>query len=399
MLFILSTLWIILFFSFLISIFLIIKSDLYIDIYAYSPSFYFQEIKDKRSDWINLTDKQYIVNNEHSIDILSVDYISDGKFLNATIWLSAPFKINSTKIIKYGMLIDTDFDKETGWDGIDNQFEIKWDNNIKNWTKNLEVWSYNGQQKNLQIENNNQNEFFKMKKDYVDLSLDLSLLHYPTKYKVTFYAEISENNHDITDVTRWVAIPPLELNIMTSPSSLVLTQPTSWILPANSNKTIEVKINSTHGYEPIVNLSARSLSGNINVNFKQGYDNNLRIPSYGITTVPLIVSANKTSNIAPDTILINANSSFPPDIVIGVKPSKNLSVLLPESEEKSYNLIQQITMPVDVQKPLSKIEELGSIWDILGAPITFFFGIAADRIIPWIYKSVNQYRNEKKKNS
>ena len=69
--------WIIVFLSFLIIILLIIKSDIHFVAYANSPSFYFQEIKDKRSDWINLTNKQYITHNDPFIDLLSVDYSSD----------------------------------------------------------------------------------------------------------------------------------------------------------------------------------------------------------------------------------------------------------------------------------------------------------------------------------
>jgi hypothetical protein len=37
------------------------------------------------------------------------------------------------------MLIDRDFDKETERGGIDNQFEIKWDNKVKKWTQILEA--------------------------------------------------------------------------------------------------------------------------------------------------------------------------------------------------------------------------------------------------------------------
>jgi len=62
------------------------------------------------------------------------------------------------------MLIDRDFDKETERGGIDNQFEIKWDNKVKKWTQILEAWSSNGQQKNLPIKDDNHIKFFKWEK-------------------------------------------------------------------------------------------------------------------------------------------------------------------------------------------------------------------------------------------
>lgn len=54
-------------------------------------------------------------------DILAVDYISNGKTLNATFWLASGFKNSSTAIynqpyrkITYGMLIDADSNTKTG---------------------------------------------------------------------------------------------------------------------------------------------------------------------------------------------------------------------------------------------------------------------------------------------
>ena len=53
---------------------------------AISPSFPVQIINDSRQDWIDW-DKQFPEEMDNSIDIQRVDYFSDGKMLNATLWL------------------------------------------------------------------------------------------------------------------------------------------------------------------------------------------------------------------------------------------------------------------------------------------------------------------------
>ena len=47
-------------------------------------------------------------------DITSVDYFSDGKTLNATLWLLFPFKeVPPMHEVDYGMFIDTNFNSKT----------------------------------------------------------------------------------------------------------------------------------------------------------------------------------------------------------------------------------------------------------------------------------------------
>ena len=56
---------------------------------------------------------------------LAVNYISDGKILNATIWLASGFENSSAPVynqpfrkISYGMLIDADYNTKTGYNGV-----------------------------------------------------------------------------------------------------------------------------------------------------------------------------------------------------------------------------------------------------------------------------------------
>ena len=174
--------------------------------------------------------KKIYLDGERSTDIWAVDYYSDRKTLNATMWLFYPFKDKPDlkyNHVNYGMLIDADFDNDTGYDGIDYKLEIGWDNHTKNWDKTLTAWSPTKEERTIYVIHNYTGFYekpsnSKTAKRYVLLSMDLNSILYPNKYKVTFYAETERNGISVTDFTRWVAIPPLQIALTTSPTSLVL---------------------------------------------------------------------------------------------------------------------------------------------------------------------------------
>lgn len=357
--------------------------------FALSPAFPSQEITDDQNDWINMTNKGPSLKGDRSADILAADYFSDGKILNATLWLYFPFKDYPTKYsqLNYGMLIDADFDKNTGYGGLDYLFEIGWRNNTKSWNQELWTLSPTGEQKTVDIKHN-YTGFFEKGKAYVVLPLNLTLIHYPTKYKVTFYAEVKKENNDssITDFTRSVAIPPLELAITTSPKSLILRP--------GDNKTIELKVNSTKGFEPIVFLStAKNQSGDIKSNIKF---NKLRIPSYGVATTPVTIAANENAVSRPYTLVIFANSTFPSEDLINEFTPRKVTVnsLVPKSQDKSQNVISQSTMGLIVEDPLTLDEKISEFWNKLGNPITFLYGVIAG-ISPWIYSKLKEKGDKK----
>ena len=95
-----------------------------------------QEIIDDTSDWVNLDSREFVRTGDRYTDIVSVDYFSDGRFFNSTIWLLFPFKeLPIRENINYGMYIDSDFDRKTGFGGIDYKIEIQWIRILKNGIK------------------------------------------------------------------------------------------------------------------------------------------------------------------------------------------------------------------------------------------------------------------------
>jgi hypothetical protein len=352
---------------------------------AYSPTFGKQEIQDPLLDSVNMKTKQLTtLPASYSTDLLAVDYYSDGKILNAVFWLHFPFNMRPTnyKAVHYGMLVDSDFDKTTGYYGVDYQFEIGWDNQNQTWNKKLEQWSPNGDERTLNI-TSNYGGFFEKEKNYVLLSLDLGSLLYPTKYKVTFYADVlDKNDTSIVDSTRWVAIPPLQLTIATSPTNLSLTP--------GEQKTVELRLNSTKGYEPFVNLSAAAPSNSLQVSFKKGFDK-LKIPTYGIATTPVTISATNNASVAPYALTFFANSSFPPEQLITAKSRiSSTRSFIPGAIEKSENIFSQSTMAITIQDPIPPLENFVKTWITPVTGIWTFLAGVATVLTPFVIRLYNK---------
>ena len=360
-------------------IILLSKIDVSYNVFALSPYFSKQEILDPNLDWVDMETKQSASSKEgqlYSTDILSVDYYSDGKTLNAILWTFLPFQDSPLKYknVDYGMLIDSDFEKKTGFEGIDYQLELSWDNQTHTWTKKLVQWSVNGDQRTINITKKYQG-FYEKEKNYILLSLDLESILYPAKYRVTFYSDAQKDDKSdmISDFTRWVAIPPLDLHISTSPTSVSLTP--------SEEKTIEVKVNSTEGYTPAVNLSAIVPSdGNIKFNFKRGFDK-LIVPSYGMVTTYMTISAPQNASIAPYTLTIFANSSFPSEQLIKVKSPINKtfssSTFFPPSVQESQNVFSSSTVAINILPSLTWQQQISEAWNGFGSAINGFVGLVA----------------------
>ena len=116
------------------------------NVFAESPSFSIQEINSGIGNGIQVdglthaqTKPDYKGLLDSSSDIQRVTYFSDGKTLNATMWLGGGVKQNpslygaSTAV--YGVLIDADNNPSTGKYGVDYQQEIQWSNMTNSWNR------------------------------------------------------------------------------------------------------------------------------------------------------------------------------------------------------------------------------------------------------------------------
>lgn len=149
-------------------------------------------------------------------------------------------------------------------------------------------------------------------------------------------------------------------------------------------KTVEVRVNTSQGYEPTVNLKAESQSEGLILDFTQNDtvikpDYTFRMPSYGIAAIPLKISSTEYANIGPISIFLNATSSFPPD------PFLEDDFLLPKSAKSSENIFTQASLLIELEAPLTIVDHIGNFWDKVGAPISFIIGIVIGHIGPWIF--------------
>lgn len=184
-----------------------------------------------------------------------------------------------------------------------------------------------------------------------------------------FYAETEREDSFRTDLTRWVAIPPLELGIFPSPTSVELRK--------GEEKVIEIKVNASEGYEPLVRLSTISPSNDLLLDFKQ--NNTLSLPSYGLASTPLTISSTDDASVRPYTIFITANSSFPPKQLIEDIRSK----------QPTDNITTQSSLYVILKEPLSVVDGIADFWNKLGSPISFIYGVLAG-LSPWLFKKIKE---------
>jgi hypothetical protein len=358
-----------------------------ISVFALSPPFPQQEITDEVGQWFDLYKRNLTGAGDRNTDIVSVDYSSNGTTLDAILWLLFPFIENPIREnVNYGMFVDSDFNRNSGFGGIDYQIEIRWNNETKQWNKVIEQWSHNGKTRVVDNETDYK-DFYHRGSNYVVLSSDLGKILYPQKYKVVFYAEAKKGGSYKSDFTRWVAVPPLQLVVSPSQNSLEIIK--------GDKTTIEVNVSSTQGYEPTVNIYASNHSRDVGLNFTY---KTLRIPSFGTSSTPVTVNVSKDASTGPHTLFIFANSSFPPEEFLKPKSEKPTSDFLSSLGRNipTENIISHANMLVTVKDPPDTLESISIGWDKLGGPISFMYGVIAG-ISPWLYTKINKSLKGKRK--
>lgn len=98
-----------------------------------SPQFDLQEIVNENHTWY----QTYGNSDDHLTntytDILNVNYFSDGKILNTTFWLGSGFNSSYysnqlSRNVSYGVLIDSDSNPRTGYEGANYDFYVEFTN-------------------------------------------------------------------------------------------------------------------------------------------------------------------------------------------------------------------------------------------------------------------------------
>ena len=354
----------------------------YLDrIVALSPSFPREEIRDRPFDWRDIDRQEGTFEGSPFTDIRRVNYFSDGKYLNATLWLRGVLSsVDNEEQISYGTFIDGDSRTETGWQGVDYQIEISRQNGT--WMSTVAEFSSLGDIRIIDNKRLDSTDLSKNIGNYIPLSIDLSREIYPEKYKVIFYAgEIKRDSNSsstirIMDFTNWVHIP--------TPEFIIGSRPNTIELRPGEQKTFVVNVNSTTGFEPLVHLSAINLTG-IELKFQH---NQLHLPSYGLQTIPLQIKVSENATARPYLLNLFANATFPSESLISSPSSAEVQqeFILPQENEE---ISKQAILGIDVLTPLTMEERISNFWNVYGNPLLFVYGIAAG-LAPWIFTTAKR---------
>jgi hypothetical protein len=332
-------------------------------------------------------------------EMTGVSYFSDGKYLNATIWLSAPFQEVPEPIVRsplysitigiiqpYNMTVTTDYVTSLQWDFFNSTWTRTTIDFLGNDSRTL------AQDKVDRISFDNTGNRGK-----VDLSLDLQTISSSDQYLLLFSAFdgtiLKGNACGFVDVTEnAVQIPPPEFVISTFPAPLEIRN--------GEEKTIELRINSTARNDAFVKLGVQQNSEQIppgmNITIEPDKTN---MTADGVVTSHINVKVSDQvtpTSYSPQIsatfffpITINVNSlinllteeastlkSLAEDVNENQKSSRgNLSDL--ETEEtliSAMSLTPRTSSFSIVVKPYPTEERFKDFWNAYGGPISLVAG-------------------------
>ena len=234
---------------------LLISSSLFHNGFAASPAFdqifiTDEQMGNKKTDWVQTYGNDSTHLKSDYTNILAVDYVSDGKTLNATLWLKSNSENASTysqpfKKIRYGMLIAiVSLPPNSGYNGANYNFYIEAVNG--KWSEYLYQLSSTGSSALVESKKNLTESFggTTIGPGYVKLRLDLNSIDNPSAYGLSFYTAESFKSNEVRDFTNWVAIPPATIHVLTHPENIVIRQGETHLIPAEMNTPFSNNVTS-----------------------------------------------------------------------------------------------------------------------------------------------------------
>lgn len=359
--------------------------------FAQPPSFSIQEVDTGVHNGIQIngtthaeTKPNYNWPLASSSDIQRVTYSSDGRTLNATIWLGGGVEQNpslygvSTAV--YGELIDADNNPSTGKYGVDYQQEVQWNNQTDSWNKLFVQYSSPLNFRTLSLQKN-YTLFFQNKEKYVLMPLDLKSITSPDKFRVIYYAILIYNESRILlDLTPWIDIPPPQFTFSTTPNPLILTQ--------GQQEDIGVQLQSSSGVPPrLANFTPYQNYTDISIKFNPS---KLNITSFGVAPIPLKIESSNNAQIGKYTIPILLNLSTG-----SVFPSKfiqlgKLNISMPT---QGY-ISGKGNLSISVVPPPSIDQRIKEFWSVYGSLISLVGAGFAGAASTFVFEYVKSRRNK-----
>jgi hypothetical protein len=311
-----------------------------------------------------------------------VDYVSDGKTLNATLWLKSNSENASTysqpfKKIRYGMLIAiVSLPSNSGYNGANYNFYIEAVNG--KWSQYLYQLSSTGSSALVESKKNLTESFggTTIGPGYVKLRLDLNSIDNPSAYGLSFYTAESFKLNEVRDFTNWIAIPPATIHVLTHPENIVIRQGETHLIPAEMNTPFSNNVTSIT-FDQRTDFSSNGLHVSTEriqpLLFKVEVSPQTPV---GVYTIPIVAKMliSTTSSASPNTTPVTATVT-PATAAV----DKVSGVVDPEFQvSKKYPTIGYITGPANltiaVIPPLTFNEIFTAFWGTYGTPIAIFSG-------------------------
>jgi hypothetical protein len=346
------------------------------------------------------------------VDVESVTYASNGRTLDVTFWLNAPFEVNPPKgsYPLYGMYLLSNpeqgieahgehyywiYFNGTHWNEIlkdtpiyTNQF-TGIDRTIFSRTMNITT-----NPPTIGAINSTSDYYFKENERYVHLSLDLSLVNYPQSYALQFFkfdlvhpsviepgivaasqrlpqvevgGLVSKENEDcvsnpvdpilaFTDFFHLIGIPKPEFGISASQSSIQLRP--------GEEKEISLHLNSTSVTPVFAQFFIKQDERNPNLSSIEFSPPEVRVEPNGVSSIQLSVEADQNATIKSFELPVYANITIP-----------RFSTTLEYSPDNPQDIREErFFVNVIMQEPPTTEELFATFWGAYGGLISFVGG-------------------------
>jgi hypothetical protein len=362
-------------FILLLLLLLLVSYSLFQKAFAASPAFDQIFITDAqwgkhRTDWVQTHGNDSSHLKSDYANLLAVDYLSDGKTLDATLWLKTNLENTSTynqpfKKIRYGMLIAiVSLPPTSGYNGANYNYYIEAVNG--KWSEYLYELSATGSSALIESKINYTEPFggTTIGPGYVKLRLDLNSINYPSAYGLSFYSAESFKSNEVRDFTSWVAIPHAPIHVLTQPQNIVIRQGETHLIPAEMETPYSNNVTSI-----IFDKRTNFTSSGLHVSTQT-----IQPPSFKV-------------QVSPQTPLGVYNIPFEASMLIATTYTTSLQhsptatvdrateVVDPEFQvSKKYPTIGYITGPanltIDVIAPLTFNQTFKAYWTTYGSDVT-----------------------------
>jgi hypothetical protein len=328
-------------------------------------------------------------------NILAVDYLSDGKTLDATFWLASNLENDSIysqplKRIRYGMLIAiVSLPPTSGITEPITTFILK---QLMEDGVNLYQLSSTGSSALIESKINYTEPFggTTIGPGYVKLRLDLKSINYPTAYGLSFYAAESFKSNEVRDFTGWIAIPPATIDIITHPENIVIRQGEKQLIraevdtPFSNNVTKIMFDNGTDFSSDGLNVSTQRIHPPL---FEVQVSPQTPVGTY---TIPFVAS-----------MLIATTYSTSPTTTAATAPVDTVTVVDLEFQvSKKYPTVGYITsqanLTIDVIPPLTFEETFMAFWDTYATHIAIVVSGMVGVLMTFFVEHLRSRREHKK---